>query len=65
MLDDDEIETVFLGFQTLISGLQVSNKSHKTKYHVKKFLLSSQVKWIPKVKAIQEAKELNNLVLKK
>ncbi|MCI03490.1 aspartyl-tRNA synthetase, partial [Trifolium medium] len=50
-------------FQTLVSGLQVLKKSYTTFYHVKKILRSLPAKWRPKVTAIQEVKDMNDLKL--
>jgi hypothetical protein len=63
MKEDEDIETMFARFQTLVSGLQVLKKSYTTPDHVKKILRSLPVKWRPKVTAIQESKNLNDLSL--
>lgn len=63
MKNDENIETMFSRFQVLVLGLQVLNKSYTTSYHVKKIVKSLLGKYIPKVTAIQEAKDLNTLSL--
>src|SRR4030042_1868694 len=63
MSEDETIESMFTRFQTLVSGLQVLKKSYTTPDHVKKILRSLPAKWRPKVTAIEEARDLNNLSL--
>jgi len=48
-------------FQTLVSGLQILKKSYIASDHVSKILRSLPARWIPKVTAIEEAKDLNTL----
>src|SRR4030042_4304965 len=63
MSEDETINVMFTRFQTLVSGLQVLKKSYTTPDHVKKILRSLPAKWRPKVTAIEEARDLNNLSL--
>jgi len=63
MKDDQDIEVMCSRFQTLVSGLQVLNKSCTTLDHVKKILRSLPTKWRPKVTAIQEVEDLNKVSL--
>jgi hypothetical protein len=44
MKDDEDIETMFARFQTLVSGLQVLKKSYIVPDHVKKILRSLPAK---------------------
>ena len=48
-------------FQTLVSGLQILKKSYVASDYVSKILRSLPARWIPKVTAIEEAKDLNTL----
>jgi len=61
MKEDEDIEIMFSRIQTLMSGLQVLNKSYIVVDYVKKILKSLRVKWRPNVTVIEEAKDLNNL----
>jgi len=63
MKEDEDIDTMFSRFHVLVSGRQVLGKSYTTKDHVNKMLWSLPVKWMPKVRAFQEAKYLNKLRL--
>jgi hypothetical protein len=63
MKEDEDIETMFARFETLVSGLQVPKKSYNVPDHVKKILRCLPAKWRPKVTAIQESKNLNNVTL--
>ncbi|MCI34336.1 serine/threonine protein kinase SRPK1, partial [Trifolium medium] len=54
MKEDENIETMFPRFQTLVFELQVLKKCYTTTDHVKKILRSLPPKWRPKVTAIQE-----------
>jgi len=61
MKEDENIETVYSRFQTLVSGLQILKKSYVASDHVNKILRSLPAKWRPKVTAIEETKDLNTL----
>jgi hypothetical protein len=63
MKDDEDIETMFSRFQTLVSGLQVLKKSYTVPDHVKKILRSLPARWRPKVTAFQESKNLDDVTL--
>jgi len=60
MKDDESIEDMYSRFQTLVSGLQILEKSYVASDHVSKILRSQSARWRPKV-AIEEAKDLNTL----
>jgi hypothetical protein len=47
MKEDEDIETMFSRFQTLVSGLQVLKKSYTSSNHVKRILRSLPAKWRP------------------
>ena len=61
MKEDESIKTMYSRFQTLVSGLQILKKSYVASDHVNKILRSLPAKWMPKVTAIEEAKDLNTL----
>jgi len=61
MKEDENIETMYSRFQTLVSGLQIPKKSYVASDHVNKILRSLPAKWRPKVTAIEEAKDINTL----
>jgi len=61
MKDDESIEEMYSRFQTLVSRLQILKKSYVASDHVSKILRSLPARWIPKVTAIEEAKDLNTL----
>jgi len=61
MKEDENIETMYSRFQTLVSGLQILKKSYVASDHVNKILRSLPTKWRPKVTAIEEVKDLNTL----
>ncbi|MCH82351.1 serine/threonine protein kinase SRPK1, partial [Trifolium medium] len=63
MKEDEDIETMFVRFQTLVSGLQVLKKSYTVPDHVRKILRSLPPKWRPKVTAFQEAKVIKDVTL--
>ena len=61
MKEDDDIETMYSWFQTLVSGLQIMKKSYIAYDHVNNILRSLPAKWRPKATATEEAKDLNSL----
>jgi len=61
MKEDENIETMYSRFQTLVSRLQILKKSYVASDHVNKILRSLPAKWRPKVTAIEEVKDLNTL----
>ncbi|MCI50941.1 aspartyl-tRNA synthetase, partial [Trifolium medium] len=63
MKEDEDIETMFTRFQTLVSDLKVLKKSYTTHDHVKKILRCLPQQWRPKVTAIEEAKDLKKMSL--
>lgn len=54
---------MFSIFQVLVCEIQVMKKSYTTIDHIRKIHRSFSVRFIPKVTAIQEAKDLNSLSL--
>jgi hypothetical protein len=48
MKEDEDIDTMYSRFQTLVSGLQVSKKSYFVLDHVKKILRSLSARFRPK-----------------
>ena len=63
MKEDENIKTMFLRFQVVAYGLQGLNKRYTTFDHVKNILRSLPVRYRPKVTTIQEAKDMNNIIL--
>src|SRR6266487_4041961 len=63
MKPNEDIETMFSIFQTLVSNLRILNKSYTTSDHVWKILNSLTDKWRPKVTTIEEAKDLEKISL--
>jgi hypothetical protein len=63
MKDREDVETMFARFQTLGSRLHVLKKSYTIVDHVKKILRSLPAKWRPKVTALQESKNLDEVTL--
>jgi hypothetical protein len=63
MKENEDIETMYSRFQTLVSDLQVLSKSYTVPDHFKKILRSLRARFRPKVTTIQEAKDLNKLSL--
>jgi len=63
MKEDEDIETMYSRFQTLVSGLQIQKKSYLAYDHVNKILRILPAKWRPKVTSIEEVRDLNTLSL--
>jgi len=59
--DDEDIETMYSRFQTLVFGLQILKKSFVASDHVNKILRSLLAKLRPKMTSIEEVKNLNTL----
>jgi hypothetical protein len=57
------IETMCARFQSLVSGLQVLQKSYTVLDHGKKILRSLPAKLRPRVTTFQESKNLNEVTL--
>jgi len=55
------IEAMYSRFQTLVSGLQILNKSYVAFNHMSKILRNLPARWKPKVTATEEAKDLSTL----
>jgi len=64
MKEDENIQQMYLRFQTLVSELQILKKSYVASDHVSKILRSLPARWRPKVTTIEEAKDLNTLSVK-
>src|SRR3954469_10180299 len=63
MEDDEDIEKMFLRFQTLTAGLRVLDKGYTKADHVKKIIRSLPRRWGPMVTAFKIAKNLNEVSL--
>jgi len=63
MKDDEDIETMYSRFQTLVSRLQILKKSYIDVDHVKKILRSLLAKWRLKVIVFEVSSDLNTLSL--
>ncbi|GKB83260.1 zf-CCHC domain-containing protein [Tanacetum coccineum] len=61
--DDETIDCAFSRFNTIITSLEALDESFSSRNHVKKFLRALPTKWRPKVKAIEESKDLSTLSL--
>jgi len=63
MKENEDIETMYSRFQTLVSDPQVLSKRYIVLDHFKKILRSLRARFRPKVTTIQEAKDLNKMSL--
>jgi len=63
MKDDEDIETMYSRFQTLVSRLQILKKSYIDVDHVKKILRSLLAKWRLKEIVFEVSSDLNTLSL--
>ena len=63
MKSDESITDMFIKFTDIINGLMSLRKIYPNNEQVRKILRSLPKAWKPKVTAIQEAKDLNNLAL--
>jgi len=61
MKEDEDIETMYSRFPTIVSRLQILKKSYVAFDYLNKILRSLTAKWRHKVTAIEEAKDLNTL----
>ncbi|GJS13255.1 hypothetical protein Tco_0407727 [Tanacetum coccineum] len=61
--DDENIDSAFSRFNTIITSLKALNESSSSQNHVRKFLGALPTKWRPKVTAIEESKDLSTLSL--
>ncbi|GJV99073.1 copia protein, partial [Tanacetum coccineum] len=57
------IDCAFARFNTIITSLKALDKSFSSRNYVRKFLRALPTKWRPKVKAIEESKDLSTLPL--
>ena len=60
---NESISAMFTRFTDIINGLKCLGRNYTNAYLVQKVLRSLPDKWDPKVTAIQEAKDWNNLPL--
>ncbi|GJX20454.1 hypothetical protein Tco_0223131 [Tanacetum coccineum] len=63
IFNDETIDFDFARFNTIISSLKALDESFSSRNHVRKFLRTLPTKWRPKVKAIEESKDLSALPL--
>ncbi|GKA24241.1 zf-CCHC domain-containing protein [Tanacetum coccineum] len=63
IFDDETIDCAFARFNTIISSLKALDESFSSRNHVRKFLRALPTKWLPKVTAIEESKDLSTLLL--
>ncbi|GJU45284.1 hypothetical protein Tco_1202550 [Tanacetum coccineum] len=61
--DDETIDCAFSRFNTIITSLKALDESFSSRNHVRKFLRALSSKWLPKVTAIEESKDLSKLSL--
>ncbi|GJR24412.1 hypothetical protein Tco_0972939 [Tanacetum coccineum] len=60
---DESIDSSFARFNTIITGLKAIDEGYSSKNYVRKFLRALHLKWIAKVTAIKESKDLTSLSL--
>ncbi|GAV58542.1 UBN2 domain-containing protein, partial [Cephalotus follicularis] len=63
MKENENISSMFVRFTNIINSLQSLNKCYTNSEMVRKILRCLPKSWMPKVTAIQEAKDLNTLPL--
>ncbi|GKA78406.1 hypothetical protein Tco_0784943 [Tanacetum coccineum] len=61
--EDESIDNAFARFNTIITSLKALDEGSSSKNYVRKFLRALHPKWIAKVMAIEESKELTSLSL--
>ncbi|GKC24775.1 zf-CCHC domain-containing protein, partial [Tanacetum coccineum] len=59
IFDDETIDCAFARFNTIITSLKALDESFSSRHHVRKFLRALPTKWLPKVTAIEESKDLS------
>ncbi|GJY48417.1 hypothetical protein Tco_0438373 [Tanacetum coccineum] len=63
ILEEESIDSSFARFNTIITKLKSLDEGFSSKNYVRKFLRALHPKWIAKVKAIEESKDLSSLAL--
>ncbi|GKA43615.1 retrovirus-related pol polyprotein from transposon TNT 1-94 [Tanacetum coccineum] len=63
IFEDESIDSIFAGFNTIITSLEALDKGYSRKNYVRKFLRALHPKWRAKVMAIEESKDLTSLSL--
>ncbi|GJT04081.1 hypothetical protein Tco_0838543 [Tanacetum coccineum] len=58
ILEEESIDNVFVGFNTIITSLKALDEGYSSKNYVRKFLRALHLKWRAKVTAIKESKDL-------
>ncbi|GJR31401.1 hypothetical protein Tco_1107633 [Tanacetum coccineum] len=61
--EDESIYSAFARFNTIITSLKALDEGYSSKNYVRKFLRALHPKWIAKVTAIEESKDLTSLSL--
>ncbi|GJQ95122.1 retrovirus-related pol polyprotein from transposon TNT 1-94 [Tanacetum coccineum] len=61
--EDESIDSAFARFNTVITSLKALDEGYSSKNYVRKFLRALHPKWIAKVTAIEESKDLTSLSL--
>ncbi|GJZ20344.1 hypothetical protein Tco_0556934, partial [Tanacetum coccineum] len=61
--NDETIDCAFARFNTIITSLKALDESFSSRNHVRKFLRALPTKWHPKVRKIEESKDLSTLSL--
>ncbi|GKE61232.1 hypothetical protein Tco_1511599, partial [Tanacetum coccineum] len=61
--EDENIDSAFARFNTIITSLKALDECYFSKNYVRKFLRALHPKWRPKVTAIEESKNLTSLSL--
>ncbi|GJX78021.1 hypothetical protein Tco_0324832, partial [Tanacetum coccineum] len=60
---DETIDSAFAKFNTIITSLKALDEGYSSKNYVRKFLRALHPKWIAKLTAIEESKDLTSLSL--
>ncbi|GJW56005.1 hypothetical protein Tco_0102736 [Tanacetum coccineum] len=63
ILEEESIDSGFARFNTIITSLKALDEGFSSKNYVRKFLRALHPKWIAKVTAIEESKDLSSLAL--
>ncbi|GJS51428.1 hypothetical protein Tco_0624790 [Tanacetum coccineum] len=63
ILEEESIDSGFARFNTIINSLKALDEGFSSKNYVRKFLRALHPKWIAKVTAIEESKDLSSLAL--
>ncbi|GKG35872.1 hypothetical protein Tco_0441026, partial [Tanacetum coccineum] len=60
---EESIDNAFARFNTIITSLKALDEGFSNKNYVRKFLRALHPKWLAKVMAIEESKDLTSLSL--